>query len=349
MKKSSYDPVYELTRGSTIESIHFGAVAVVNSTGTLVASYGNPETVTFLRSTAKPFQALPFVESGGPGHFGFTQKELALLCASHHGTDDHAATAAAVQAKAGLQESHLLCGVHPPSHEETRKRLQEAGEQPTPNRHNCSGKHSGMLSLAALNGWPLADYVNLDHPVQQAILQAFAEMCRLEPGQVALGIDGCSAPNFAVPLVNAAGALAQLSQPDQLPEARAAACRQLTAAMTAHPDMVAGPGGFDTVLMEATHGRMVSKGGAEGYQGIGLMPGALGDGSEALGIALKISDGGIRSGVRSAVAVEVLRQLGALSTSELEQLAKFQPMGTIHNWRKLEIGEKRPAFTLQWA
>ncbi len=231
-----------------------------------------------------------------------------------------------IQKKAGVDESELLCGVHPPYHAPTAERIHDQKEPLTSNRHNCSGKHTGMLSYVKLkqrSGELLPEglaYIDLAHPIQKEILHTFAQMCDLPVDRVQIGIDGCSAPNFAVPLRNAALAFARLCDPETgnvQPPARAAACHTITSAMLASPEMVGGPGRFDTALMQTTHGRIVSKAGAEAYQGLGLMPGALGPGSPALGIALKISDGDDRKKVRTAVALELLRQLGALSPAEL--------------------------------
>lgn len=344
---SVYSPIYELTRGSIVESIHFGAVAVVDRHGTLLAWHGDPHARTYLRSTAKPFQALPFVEAGGPQAFNFTLEETALICASHDGTDDHVAVARSIQQKVGVTENDLLCGVHPSSHEPTLAAMQARGEVPTSNRHNCSGKHSGMLASSQFHGWPLADYVNPAHPLQKSILSAFAEMCDLTPDQVSVGIDGCSAPNFAVPLYNAALAYARLCDPVELSPARAEACRTITHAMMTHPVMIAGPGEFDTCLMEVTSGWIVSKGGAEGYQGIGLLPGVLRPDAPGIGIMVKISDGGARPNVRSAVVMEVLRQLNVLSEREWETLSTFGPSMSVHNYRQILVGEGHPCFELQ--
>jgi L-asparaginase II len=343
----AYSPVYELTRGDTVESIHFGAVAVVDRHGKLLAWHGEPHTQTYLRSTAKPFQALPFLEAGGPQAFHLTLKEIALICASHSGTDEHFVVAQSIQKKAGVTEDDLLCGTHPPTHSATRKEMQARGENPTPNRHNCSGKHSGMLASARFHGWPLEDYINPAHPLQKNILTVFAEMCSLSPEQVGVGIDGCCAPNFAVPLYNAALAYARLCDPVELSPARAEACRTITHAMTTHPVMIAGPDEFDTCLMEVTGGRLVSKGGAEGYQGIGLLPGTLFVGSPGVGITIKISDGGERPKIRSAVVMEVLRQLNVLSEREWETLSTFGSTLPVHNYNKILVGEGRPCFELQ--
>ena len=142
------------------------------------------------------------------------------MCASHSGTDEHFKVVQSFQQKAGISESQLLCGIHPPFHTETWKRMIRQDEPITPNRHNCSGKHTGMLAYAALKGYTLENYVDPAHPVQQTILKTFSEMVGLEPGQVIVGIDGCSAPNFAVPLRSAALGYARLCDPNGLPPAR---------------------------------------------------------------------------------------------------------------------------------
>lgn len=360
MTSASYLPIFQLTRGEVVESIHYGAIAVVDAAGRLVAWHGDPQTVTFLRSSAKPFQAIPFIEHGGMEHYQLTSEEVALICASHSGTDAHLAVLQSIQAKTNVMESQLLCGTHPPYHKATADALASRGEKPTPNRHNCSGKHTGMLAYASMLGvssMPEQEYIQPDHPVQQDIRRAFAEMCQLPLSQVHLGIDGCSVPNFAVPLYHAALAFARLCDPSELPEMRARACREIASAMMTHPDMVGGPENFDTLLMTIISNRLVCKGGAEGYQALGLMPGALGPGSPALGIVFKVSDGDLkghnrppedpRGRVRPAVALEILRQLGALSASELGRLADFGPTFPVENWRHLLVGQAGPVFSLQ--
>jgi L-asparaginase II len=347
MATGSYLPILELTRGETVESIHFGAFAIVNSQDQLLAAHGDPETITYLRSSAKPFQALPLIQSGGAKYWAFTHKEIAITCASHAGTDDHVNTLADMQAKIGITQNHLQCGVHSPIDTETAKALLLKHEEPTPNRHNCSGKHTGMLACAQMKGYSLNDYLDPQHPLQQEILQAFCEMCNLEPELVALGIDGCSAPNFATPLRNAALGFARLVDPWESSPKRAAACREITTAMTSHPDMVAGPGKFDTRLMAATGGKIVSKGGAEGYQAIGIMPRVLGPDSPGVGIAIKISDGDLRGRARPVVSLAILNSLGALTSSEAQALADLGPSFQIKNWRQILVGEAHPTFEVK--
>ncbi len=342
-----YQPAYELTRGNLVESVHAAAIAVVDAQGNLLAAHGNPFVITFLRSSAKPFQALPFVEDGGPEHFGLTAEEVAVICASHSGTDRHVEVIRGIHAKVGLQESQLQCGVHPPYHQPTAVALECRGEAPTPFRHNCSGKHTGMLAQAVFHGWPTENYLDIEHPVQQRILHTFAEMCGLDAEAVHLGTDGCSAPNFAVSLYHAAYAYARLADPRGLPPRRAAALETIFAAMTGNPFMVGGPGRFDTLFMEAAGGTMLSKAGAEAYQGLALKPGVVPGVEGGVGIAIKIADGDGKGRARPAVVLEVLRQLNALPEKVAAALASFGPRVTLTNWRKIPVGEGRPVFVLE--
>jgi L-asparaginase II len=346
MNTKSFQPVIELTRGGITESVHFGALAVVDYSGKIVASYGDPERVVFLRSTAKPLQAIPLIEAGGHNHFNLTDKEIAVMCSSHSGTDEHIETIAGIQAKIGVDEEHLMCGAHPPYHVESAKQLILRGEEPTPLRHNCSGKHTGMLAYAKLIGAPLDNYLDSEHPVQQHILNAFADMCLVPSQEIALGIDGCSAPVFSVSLYHAALGWARLVDPRELSEPRADACRTITRAMSAHPNMVAGPDRFDTAMMQYGGSQIVAKTGAEGYQGIGIMPGTVRPDSPGLGIAIKIADGDRRGTISPAVALEVLRQLGVLNPQLQKDMEDFGPAVKVKNWRKLVVGEMYPVFKL---
>ncbi len=356
-----YLPMLELTRGEaqadgsnpkidTLESVHFGAAAVVDASGNLLAWFGDPQTVTFLRSSSKPFQAMPFFERGGEEHYQLSLRQVAIICSSHSGTDDHYQTVTSIQEKVGITESNLLCGTHPVFDLDTAETLRSRNELPTPNRHNCSGKHTGMLAFARMENFPIETYLDPQHPIQKTILATFADMVRFPVEKIAMGTDGCSAPVFAIPLYNAALGFARLCDPQNgqvAPARRVDACRLITAAMTSNPDMVGGPGRFDTLLMQAYQGKVVSKAGAEAYQAIGLMPGALRPGSPGIGIAFKISDGDNTGRARKAVGLEILRQLGLFSAGEMENLAQFGPEFPIFNWRKLKVGRARPCFMLQ--
>ena len=363
MPTPQYKPVFELWRGQALESLHTGAIAVVDASGQTAASYADTSTVAFLRSSAKPFQAMPFLEHGGQAAYNLTPREIALICASHSGTDEHFAAVQALQARIGIGESDLLCGVHVPYHAGTAAAMLLRGEEPTPNRNNCSGKHTGMLAYVRMKNLPTqADpgeltYIDPNHPIQKEIVQALAEMCGLPVDKVVVGTDGCSAPTPAIPLYNAALGYARLVDPSGLPPRRAEVCRTITRAMTSHPEMVGGPDSFDTHLMQVTGGKILCKGGAEGFQALGLLPGALGQGSPGLGIAFKIADGDLGGHsrpqgdpyghIRPAVTLEILRQLGAISEAELTSLADYGPGFPLYNWRKWVIGEGRPCFILE--
>jgi L-asparaginase II len=348
-------PLLEVTRGRIVESVHYGSIAVVDSNGEVLASYGDPHTVAFLRSSAKPFQVLPFVERGGVEHFNFTQRELALACASHEGSALHVQTVADMQKKIGISESDLRCGGHLPGDVTELKWMILHNGHPTANYNNCSGKHTAMLAHAEMRGLPLDNYLDIHHPIQQDILASFAEMCLFPASEIELGTDGCSAPNFALPLYNAALGMARFCDPQALSEARAAACHKITAAMTAFPEMVSGFGEFDEQLMKVCGGRVVTKRGAEGYQIVGLLPDVLRMGAPGVGIAIKVADGDasrmaddltFSNRVRPAVVLEILRQLGVLSSEQGQALAGFGPVKEIRNHRDILTGQSRPVFKL---
>jgi L-asparaginase II len=280
-------------------------------------------------------------------HFGFDLREIALMCSSHSGTDEHVRVVTSIQKKVGLKEEDLLCGTHDPIDQETADRLKMDRLKPTARRHNCSGKHSGMLALAKMIGASTEDYVCFDHPVQQRILKTISEFSGIAPENINVGIDGCSVPTFALPLRSAAWAFARLADPTSFSGRRAEACRTVWNAMTSHPDMVAGPNRFDTALMQVAEGVLLTKGGAEGYQGIAIAPGLIGPGTPALGVALKIADGDGGSRGRSIVALQVLKDLNVLSTENLDQLAEYESRNYT-NYRNIQVGEFRPCFQLQF-
>lgn len=356
----SYAPIFQLSRGDIVESIHFGAIAVMESSGRMAAWFGDPWLVTFTRSSAKPFQAMPFLENGGMDYYGLTLQEVALICASHSGTDEHVKVVESIQQKTGVTEADLMCGAHTAYDRKTAEAMRQRGESPTSNRHNCSGKHTGMLAYSRMLGIPTRaidlPYIDPAHPVQQSILKSLAELSDLEMEEIHVGIDGCSAPNFALPLRSTALAFARLCQPDGLGEKRAETCHLISKAMVTYPDMIGGPDNFDTFLMEAGKGRVICKGGAEGFQAFGIMPGAIAPGSPAYGVAFKVSDGDLkghnfaagdpRGHVRPAVTLEILRQLGVFDALDLEKLSEYGPGFPVENWRKLKVGEASPCFDL---
>jgi L-asparaginase II len=322
-------------RGGLPESRHFGAAAVATPDGRLVAALGDPEVATFLRSATKPFQALLLVEGGGVERFELEAADLALICASHGGRREHVARAAALLARGGFGVDDLLCGAHPPLDASAAKALPATGEPPTPLHNNCSGKHAGMLLACRLLGLPTADYVAPDHPLQRRIRERVAACCRLAPDELGVGVDGCSAPAFHLPLAAAARGWAALAAPDLagLNAATGAAAERLLAAMAEAPEMVAGPGRFTSRLIEVTGGRVIGKEGAEGVYAMAVR------GPVALGIALKIADGADRA--RDGVALDLLRHFGSLSGEEAAALATFRTP-VLRNHRGLAVGEVVP-------
>ena len=344
-EQTGFEPIVRVSRGEITESLHFGAVAVVDKNGKMIASCGDPQMKMFMRSTAKPLQALPFILAGGHKEFRFTTKEIALICASHSGTEDHYETVGKLQEKVGILEDMLQCGIHNPYDRNSADLLIEKAQTPSQNHHNCSGKHTGKLAFSKLLNADMSRYLELDHPVQKAILKELAFMCEAAEEEIEIGIDGCSAPVHAVPLYNAALAWAKMSDPSDLSTERAEACRVISGAMMEHPFMVAGPKRFDTDFMEIMQGRIFVKSGAEGYLGIGIL--AV-DGKEGIGIAIKISDGDLSGRARSVAAIEIMKQLGVLSSSDLEKLKFYGPRKEVRNWRKLIAGEVTPILNLNW-
>jgi len=308
-----------------------------------VARLGDPGLATYLRSAAKPFQALPLVLAGGIERFSLTAADLALICASHGGTPEHTARAASLLERGGFTADDLLCGAHPPMDRESARRLQEDGISPTALHNNCSGKHAGMLLACRLLELPAADYIDLAHPLQQRILDHVARLCGLPAEAVGVGIDGCSLPTFHLPVEAAArsyGALAYSAGAGlgaAMDPALREALERIVRSMAEAPEMVAGPGRFTTRLIAATGGRVVGKEGAEGFYALAVR------GPVAFGIALKIADGGERC--RDGVVLDVLRQLGSLSGAELAELADFYEP-PLYNHRGLRTGSVVPEVEL---
>lgn len=342
--KQKWESLVEVIRGPLVESIHMGAIAVVDSQGQVLFQAGDIEELYYLRSSAKPFQTLPLLENGGVQRFGLTQKEVAITCASHQGTDDHVATLMSMHEKIGLSVDQLLCGVHASGDRETQFAMRERGEEPNAYRHNCSGKHTGMLAQCVLGGYSTEAYTDPKHPVQQHILATFAEMVDVPKDEVVIGIDGCSAPVFAIPLRNAAFGVARLCDPVGLTAERQAACRQATDAMMQHPFMVSGPyKSQDTLLMQADGGKVISKGGADGYQIVGVLPGVMPGHPEGIGIAFKVLDGDAQSRARGVVVTTLMQTMGIMSEEELQPLTEYLA-GPIFNVAGLEVGSIRPSF-----
>lgn len=323
----------EVTRGSMVESRHRGHAVVVDAQGHVVAYWGDHALPVFPRSAIKPVQAIPLIETGAFDAFGLGDAELALACASHRGEARHTDLAAAWLARIGCAVEDYECGGQMPGDAEAAHALIRRGEAPSALYNNCSGKHAGMLTTARHKGEPLKGYVRREHPVQQRILGVLEQMTGQDLTAAPWGIDGCSIPTIAIPLGAVALAMARIADPAGLPDRRAEAVTRIRRAWGAHPGLIHGRGGFDTLLMEAASGAVLVKGGAEGVS-CAVLPEA------GLGIALKIEDGANRAA--DAAMAAVLRHLGALP-DEIWAAHPDLLTPTLRNWRGIEVGAIRPS------
>lgn len=323
----------EVTRGPLVESVHRGAVVVAGADGRILFSVGDIESPIYPRSSLKPMQALPLVESGAADAFDVTEEELALACASHSGEPMHTERVAAWLARIGCSVSDLACGAYAIRHEPTAAAMAARGEKPTALHNNCSGKHAGFLTLAKHMGVPTKGYERHDHPVQRAIAASLGELAGLS-AEMPFGIDGCAAPNFALPIAAMARVCALFADPSALATKRRTAMKRIVNAMTAHPDLIAGTGRSDTIIMREAKGRAATKTGAEGYY-IAIIPDAR------LGIALKIDDGASRA---AEAAIAALLACHGVIPADGEA-AKFA-RGAVTNTRSEVVGEHRPTAVL---
>jgi L-asparaginase II len=322
----------EVWRGPFLESVHSGHAVICDETGQIVQAWGDPNAVVLPRSSSKMLQALPLLESGAARAYGLGAEQLALACASHNGAAIHTSRVQAWLQHIGCTDDDFRCGAQDPTDLPARDALIRAGEKPCQMHNNCSGKHSGFLTLNKhLGGNP--EYVAPDHPVQLACKAAFEEVtAQASPGY---GIDGCSAPNFATTLHGMARAMAffAAAQPGQ--GARADAAAQLRDAMATYPELVAGEGRACTELMRAMGGRVALKTGAEAFF-IAIIP------QLKMGVALKVVDGGTR-GAECAIAA-ILVKLGVLEANHPATLKRMN--APIRNWNGVETGMIRPAAAL---
>ena len=329
-------------RGETVESIHRGDLIVIGGDGKTVAQIGDADIVTFIRSSGKSFQAIPFLTSGAADAFGFAEEEIALACASHSGEKRHTEIARRMLEKINLSEADLQCGAQIPFDEKRAGEMLRAGEEPTQLHNNCSGKHAAMLAFTKHAGADLKNYLEIESPVQQAILDAFAVFTETPKNEIALGIDGCCAPNFAVSLkAMAKSFLSLILPPASFDENLQNACRRIVAATLKYPELIGGTGRLDTILMQAAKGQIVSKIGAEGVWLCAVLPSEKWRGG--LSIALKIEDGDDKR-ARAVAAVEILRQLGVLETDALREISPL----AVKNRRGATVGEIAADFRLDW-
>ena len=320
-------PMVELWRGGMLESSHTGHAVICDAKGQIVQAWGDPAAVIFPRSSCKMLQALPLVESGAADAAGLSAAHLALCCASHQGAAVHTDMVTRWLSDLGLAESDLRCGPQEPDDRQARDGLIRAFEAPCQIHNNCSGKHSGFLTVNKhlKRG---SEYTEVDHPVQKAVRDAFEEMTgETSPG---FGIDGCSAPNFATSLHGLARAMARFAAATDSGDARNRAAHRLTQAMVSHPELIDGSTGADTDLMRAMGGRVATKNGADGVY-VAIIP------HLQLGVALKIMDGAARA--KEAAIASLLVRLGVLDAGH--PVAKDRLGVDLHSRRGLRFGELR--------
>ena len=331
-----FTPLIELTRGGTLECLHLGAIAVVNTRGQVVAHAGNPHWLTFSRSTLKALQALPFMEAQGPRQFGFSQEQVALLCASHNGEAQHVIQAQGMLAKAGLTYKALRCGCHVPGLFTLMDTAPPPGLVFDERHNNCSGKHAGFLAYCVQHGLSLNDYTEPDHPLQQAVRRDVARAVGMNAQDLKMGIDGCSAPNYALPLSRLAYGYARLANGPKDAEF-GPSFAALSDAMTTYPELVSGTGRSDLAFMRAGRGDWVTKIGADGVQVVGSK-------SRGQAFAIKIIDA--NKPALFAATVDVLAQLGWLDDEQRVALEPWRARAIV-NARGIQVGERKPAFKLK--
>ena len=332
----------EVTRGSQIESVHCAALAVADSEGRLTARLGSTDHVIYLRSSAKPLQAMAVIESGAAAAFGFTPRELAVIAGSHSSEPIHVETVKGILAKIGLDASALQCGTHVPFSRAVADEYRSSGRPFTALEHNCSGKHAGMLAAALAGGHDPATYLSPVHPVQQRIMGVVADLTGRMRDRIIVAVDGCGAPTLGVTLAEAARAFARLVAPDMLAMEHRESAARIVGAIRQHPEMIAGQGMMDTELSAYPSHNLIAKRGAEGVQCAAYVKDGVGH-----GIAAKVGDGD-NGRARAALTMEVLRQLGLLSDTDLSGLTASAGL-SIRNDAGREIGKVRAVFTLQRA
>ncbi|MFF2093085.1 asparaginase [Paenibacillus sp. NPDC058174] len=332
---SSFVPLVEEYRGGVLENVHYGAVTVVDETGKIIYQTGNPEHMTFLRSAAKPFQALPGMKRQIDEVYGLTGKEASLFAASHRGESFHIDALESILSKMDVSESTLHCCSTYPLNEQAKAERHQNHEAPRRLFHNCSGKHLGLIGLSKHMGWNAETYYQLDHPVQQEIIESLAYLAEVPASSIPVGIDGCGLPVHALPLHKIALVYLKLACPDLIADAdiRAAAAR-IAQLMNENPDMIADTKFVCSALLKDSN--LTAKGGAKGVYGIGLR-------KERLGISLKVSDGSEQ--VWPCIIATILEKLGYSDRSTIDRLYDIVP-NIIVNDGGTVVGERKPVFSL---
>ena len=314
----------EIWRGSYLESVHTGMAVICDKDGEISHQWGDPDALILPRSSAKMMQAIPLIISGAEKKFSIGEDLLALACASHNAAEIHLSRVLGWLSHLGFSETDLRCGPQPSKDPYVKKQMLEKGQSPCQIHNNCSGKHAGFLSVSRhLNAGP--EYTDPDHPVQLMVMDVFQELTQNKVDGIT--IDGCSAPNPAIPLYSLAKAMSWFATAHNRDDKLSKAALKLRNAMVNYPELVAGELRACTNLMKACEKKAILKTGAEGVF-VAILP------ELEKGVALKIFDGGTRAS-ECAIA-SLLIQLGVLNPNHPTALAYTH--APILNWRKIQTG-----------
>ena len=304
----------EVTRGSVVESLHRGTAAVAGAGGEVIAAWGDVDVPHYPRSAIKPLQAIPFVASGAADAFNLGNEEIAISAASHMAGRRHVAVVRNWLSRLGLSEADLVCGAIEPGDREEAAALIKADGKPTRAYNNCSGKHAGFLTTSLHMGLPATAYADAKSEEQRTVRKLLSDLSDFDLGSVEPAADGCGIPTLPMPIAGLARACARMADPDGLKPDHGEAAKRIIAAMAAEPELVRGPGEFDTVAITAGNGAFVTKVGAEGVSA-GIVP------AKGIGIAVKIDDGGRRAA--DVVMANILDAIGVLDQNARNALAPW--------------------------
>lgn len=326
-----------LTRSGYVESIHYGYICVVDSTGKILKEIGDSNTKIYFRSSAKPIQAVEAVECGATERFGFTKKEISIMCSSHSGQMMHQDTVSEMLSKIGEAANILKCGTMTPYNTEEAKRLYINNEEPTVLHCSCSAKHAGMITLAKYRNYSIEDYTKIEHPVQQEILDTVSYFVDYKKEDIVLGVDGCGAPIYLLPIYNIALSYARMMDSAKNENSKYhKSCKTIVESMTEHPEMVAGDKEFCTELMSGANGKLIGKVGCEAVYCVGIK-------DKGIGICVKIIDGNERAVY--PVVMQLLKELNVLDNKELQTLKKWDKVELRNNLDET-IGEITSSYQL---
>jgi L-asparaginase II len=318
----------ERWRGDVLESFHRGVICMVDADGKVIFETGDIQQVCFPRSALKLFQIIPLLESGAVEEFGFTTEEIAIMCGSHNGENEHLRVVKSILKKIGLDGKELKCGAQYPTLTEDRNRLIKTDKEPSDLHNNCSGKHAGFLAWCVFGGYDTEGYAEASHPLHKAILEVTAEMHEYPAEKMTVALDGCSAPIFSLPVYNQAVGFKNLLNAERFGEKRKQSCDTVIHAMISYPFMIAGRKRYCTEMMELCGSRVFGKTGADGVYSLGFI-------EEKMGCTIKIDDG--LMGPQYNVAQAILEKSGIFPEETLKKLRPYMEAPII-NWAKKKTG-----------